>query len=284
MRTLPSLDILATNTAFSIVVTSAHIIISVKDGAGIEKEFMAHEDLLAIHSEHFRQWLEDRKSDFKSPELSNIGEKMFAVTWNIPEFCFFMAWLYTGSLLETELFTNHELTGKLWDLGGELGAPGFRNCVMELIRKQYGEAKSKNHYMDIDTIKGIYTTTKKDTAPRCLAVDIMVKLQVLDNPKYGPKKDWENLLGRFPELKVDYDFVCNEEGIGSGNPWNAKNRARYLVGERSLDDMWEERILEKDNRTYEEREGDTEVGKMLEFEHLKMMKEKKNGKAEGPVK
>lgn len=226
---------------------------------------MIHQDLLAIHSGHFREWLNKCQSlqDF---EFNNTP---YPLKVKLSQFYFFLGWLHTGSLLDTKLFTSYDLTGKLWELGAFLEAPGFQNSVIDKVRSQYRNGKSKKYYMNKKTIKGIYGTTRSGSRPRKLASDIMGMLKVADGDDYEKKWVWAKLLKKIPGLNRDYTSAHQETWIGS--PWDERYRARYMVQEEPVYDMWEQQILKKGNATLEERKADKTLEGQLEWEHLERM-------------
>lgn len=133
--------------------------------------------------------------------------------------------------------------------------------------------------MNKRTIKGIYGTTKSGSKARKLASDIMGMLKVADGEDYEKKWVWAKLLKETPGLNRDYTSAYQETWIGF--PWDQKYRARYMVQEEPLYDMWEQQILKKGNSTLEERKADKTLEGKLEWEHLERMVRRRKLRKDG---
>lgn len=270
---------------------SPHTLVKVTQDQA-SQDFIVHTDLLALHSGNFRTWL--IKKQERRDDGEDVPEDEPYVLNRILHFTHFVSWLYTRSIFEIKTMHYDELEGELWDFGAFLEAPGFQNCLMDRARKEY--ENEGDHYMRPDILYGIYLTTKEDSLMRILATDIMGKLRVMEKLEKKTKKgrkgksDWNDCFKNFPDMKKDSNAALIKWNEAEGYPWNKVYRARYLVEERPLDELWEGRILtiNDDGESlyqdiYDKFKKDTSIKGRLLFDHLDKMKTGRKSKASTPV-
>jgi hypothetical protein len=225
-----------------------------------EKAFTIDKDLLALHSQYFRNRFAeaDENEQFTLPHVKE------------EHFVFFKSWLYTGDWLHIGNALSTPTTGEeLWALGTFLKAPAFQNYCMDDIRQ---DAKNeRNHWVYIKSVESVYKVSKKTSMLRKFTADVLCCHNPFDKHKPGSKDraDWERLMDRCHDIAVDMAKAAVKKWNGT-NPWDDEHRGSYMEEEVPLGDLWEQQILSRRSRADIEKAAKAKcIQSVIELEHLK---------------
>jgi hypothetical protein len=217
--------------------------------------FQVCKELLALHSGLFQRPLKEF--------WNYTGQLCYTLPNNVSplQFSFFLSWMQHGyfidpllSISENESNIDVELE-HLWVAGHQLESPGFQNYVMERLRTSDGA--QAGDWPTPDEARTVYrlvsgirpTGSRSSDGGHSMLRKFVADSIAADNPfeRYDPDSDeyeeWSRLYTENSVISLDVHKASSKRWSES-KPWEDQHRKKYLVEEKSIDERWEEMILE----------------------------------------
>ncbi len=191
--------------------------VTILAGKEEKQSFVAHKDLLAVHSTYFSNLFSER-------ELGD-DEKISAFA-NASLFADFISWVYFGEFLkvENDALEGEQAVDDLWELGRCFQAPAFQNFCMDDCRTYCKASETDPKHTPwpfVEGIKKMYSITPRGSNLRKLAIDSLSYKNPLHENKKGSAvwKEWKALLTGQNSREAWIDDLREDFAVEAGTDW-----------------------------------------------------------------